>query len=469
MTLTARLTTAMVALVLVTAGALSVLSTFMAGVIAVLGAILLAAMLARSLALPIEQMSAAVQAFGRDEWMAVPVDAGGEVGVLARSFERMAKEVREKTRALRQEVDTRERAVAALRDSLSRQEAVFASPLVGILTLNESGSIESLNPEAERIFGSAGETLVRRDISRLIDLRSGDGIGTGARLRQLVTQDGEPRELVGRCGDGTTFPIDCVLGEMAVGGRRMFVMFVRNISKRKRNERLKDDFVATVSHELRTPLTSIAGSLGLLIGGASGKLPASAARLLSIAYTNSQRLVRLINDILDIEKIESGKVAFDLQPVDLRPLIEQAIEANRGFADGYGARIVLDPAAADRDGARRCRPHDASRDKSAFQRGQIFADGRSGRDFDRVARRYGAGFGARSRSRNPRRVQDAHLRQVRAGGRLRRAPERRHRPGAQYCQADHHATWRQDRLRGGARRGHHLLFRTAADRSGSAP
>ncbi len=345
MTLTARLTTAMVALVLVTAGALSVLSTFMAGVIAVLGAILLAAMLARSLALPIEQMSAAVEAFGRDEWMAVPVDAGGEVGVLARSFERMAKEVREKTRALRQEVDTRERAVAALRDSLSRQEAVFASPLVGILTLNESGSIESLNPEAERIFGSAGETLVRRDICRLIDLRSGDGIGTGARLRQLVTQDGEPRELVGHSGDGTTFPIDCVLGEMAVGGRRMFVMFVRNISKRKRNERLKDDFVATVSHELRTPLTSIAGSLGLLIGGASGKLPASAARLLSIAYTNSQRLVRLINDILDIEKIESGKVAFDLQPVDLRPLIEQAIEANRGFADGYGARIVLDPAA----------------------------------------------------------------------------------------------------------------------------
>jgi PAS domain S-box-containing protein len=345
MTLTARLTTAMVALVLVTAGALSVLSTFIAGVVAVLGAILLAAMLARSLALPIEQMSAAVEAFGRDEWMAVPVDAGGEVGVLARSFERMAKEVREKTRALRQEVDTRECAVAALRDSLSRQEAIFASPLVGILTLNESGSIESLNPEAERIFGRAGETLVRRDICRLIDLPSGDGFGNGARLRQLVTQDGEPRELVGRSGDGTTFPIDCVLGEMAVGGRRMFVMFVRNISKRKRNERLKDDFVATVSHELRTPLTSIAGSLGLLIGGASGKLPASAARLLSIAYTNSQRLVRLINDILDIEKIESGKVTFYLQPVELRPLIEQAIEANRGFADGYGARIVLDPAA----------------------------------------------------------------------------------------------------------------------------
>lgn len=97
---------------------------------------------------------------------------------------------------------------------------------------------------------------------------------------------------------------------------------------------------------MRTPLTSIAGSLGLLIGGASGKLPPAADRLLAIAYSNSQRLVRLINDILDIEKIESGQATFDLKPVALRPLIEQAVEANRGYADSFGARIRFDPDAA---------------------------------------------------------------------------------------------------------------------------
>ncbi len=104
---------------------------------------------------------------------------------------------------------------------------------------------------------------------------------------------------------------------------------------------MKDEFVATVSHELRTPMTSIAGSLGLLVGGAGGALPDPAKRLLTIAHSNSQRLVRLINDILDIEKMESGKSVFALQPVELRALVEQAIEANRGFAEGYGVSVNL--------------------------------------------------------------------------------------------------------------------------------
>ena len=105
-----------------------------------------------------------------------------------------------------------------------------------------------------------------------------------------------------------------------------------DISQRKQMERLKDEFVATVSHELRTPLTSISGSLGLLVGQWSGSLPESATRLVSIAHKNIQRLVRLINDILDIEKIESGRVVFNFTRVGLRQVAEQAIEDNRGFA-----------------------------------------------------------------------------------------------------------------------------------------
>ena len=123
---------------------------------------------------------------------------------------------------------------------------------------------------------------------------------------------------------------------------------IRNITDRKKESarlvRLKDEFVSTVSHELRTPLTSIMGSLGLLIGSAAGKLPDAAVRLLTIAHTNSQRLVRLIDDILDVEKIESGKVVFDLKRVEVRSLVKQVIEANRGFAEGYDVRVRLDPA-----------------------------------------------------------------------------------------------------------------------------
>jgi len=236
----------------------------------------------------------------------------------------------------------RRRAPSALRELLARQEAIFTSPLIGIFTLNPSGSIESLNPAAEHLFGWPAATAMRRSIAALIEI-GGEEIGVGARLRQLVTHDDELRELVGRRRDGSTFPIDFALAEMPLGKRRMFVVFVRDISKRKNNEHRKDEFVATVSHELRTPLTSIAGSLGLLVGGAAGSHSPAAARLLQIAYSNSQRLVRLINDILDIEKIESGKAAFDMRPIDLGALVEQSIEANRGFADSFAVQMRLDP------------------------------------------------------------------------------------------------------------------------------
>jgi signal transduction histidine kinase len=121
---------------------------------------------------------------------------------------------------------------------------------------------------------------------------------------------------------------------------------IRYATERKRLERLKDEFVSSVSHELRTPLTSIYGSLGLLIGKAAGSLPDAAARLLAIAYTNSQRLVLLVNDILDIEKMESGQVAFNFRQVDVRSLVKQAIVANRGIAEGCGVRIRLEDACA---------------------------------------------------------------------------------------------------------------------------
>jgi signal transduction histidine kinase len=124
------------------------------------------------------------------------------------------------------------------------------------------------------------------------------------------------------------------------------LVVIADISERKRVERLKDNFVATVSHELRTPLTSISGSLGLLVGTAADKFPDSIFRLITIAHTNCQRLVRLVNDILDIEKIESGEISFNLRRVEVRALVEQVIEANHGFAQGHGVRIRLDAASA---------------------------------------------------------------------------------------------------------------------------
>lgn len=117
---------------------------------------------------------------------------------------------------------------------------------------------------------------------------------------------------------------------------------VRDITERRRVESMKDAFVSTVSHELRTPLTSIAGSLGLLAGGAAGALPDKAARLISIAHSNSQRLVRLINDILDVEKLESGKVVLNMKALDLESLAERSIDGVRGYAEQLGVALAVE-------------------------------------------------------------------------------------------------------------------------------
>ncbi len=102
--------------------------------------------------------------------------------------------------------------------------------------------------------------------------------------------------------------------------------------ERKEIERLKNEFISTVSHELRTPLTSIKGSLGLIKASVVGELPERLSGMVDIAYNNSDRLVRLINDILDIERMEAGKMDFRVEPLNIVPLVQQAMAANTGLA-----------------------------------------------------------------------------------------------------------------------------------------
>jgi PAS domain S-box-containing protein len=125
-------------------------------------------------------------------------------------------------------------------------------------------------------------------------------------------------------------------GEIVAG-----MVMLQDITERKVVEKLKNEFVSTVSHELRTPLTSIRGSLGLVLGGVAGNIPEQVNAMIEIAYKNSERLVRLINDILDIEKIESGKMVFEMLPLALGPVIEQALETNQSYASQLGVNLQL--------------------------------------------------------------------------------------------------------------------------------
>jgi signal transduction histidine kinase/DNA-binding response OmpR family regulator len=118
----------------------------------------------------------------------------------------------------------------------------------------------------------------------------------------------------------------------------------KDIEELKKANRMKDEFVSTVSHELRTPLTSIHGSLGLVIGGAVGDISASVREMLNIALKNSQRLINLVNDILDVEKIESGRMEFKMEMINLSSIIRQAIESNYAFARQFDVKFRFEDA-----------------------------------------------------------------------------------------------------------------------------
>jgi PAS domain S-box-containing protein len=213
-----------------------------------------------------------------------------------------------------------------------------------IVVVEPLGKIALANDEAERMFGFAHDELIGQTVDLLVptSLRA-----QHARHRSQFAAHPAirlARKLSGRRKDGTEFPAEVGLNQIPTNEGFLVLAVIVDISARLRIESLKHEFIATVSHELRTPLTSIAGALGLLVNDAGGTLPARAMRLLTIARTNSQRLVRLVNSILDMEKIESGKVVFVLKRVEVRSLAAQAIEANRGFADGYGVRMRLDAA-----------------------------------------------------------------------------------------------------------------------------
>ncbi len=106
----------------------------------------------------------------------------------------------------------------------------------------------------------------------------------------------------------------------------------RDVTERIKLDRIKNEFVSTVSHELRTPLTSLRGSLGLVLGGVVGELPDKVRDLLQIANNNAERLQRLINDILDIQRIESGQIEYHFETLSITQLVKQSIEENAGFA-----------------------------------------------------------------------------------------------------------------------------------------
>ncbi len=227
-----------------------------------------------------------------------------------------------------------------------QQQILLDSVTDGICGVDRDGLISFVNPAAARLLGAEAATLSGKPVHELLHgaapahRQCGEECPLRRPHRRQKTAAGE--DTIFRA-DGSSFPADFALTPIADQGRFSgSVLSFRDISQRYALDRLKDEFISTVSHELRTPLTSIRGALGLLSSGTLGEVNDKASNLLRIALTNSDRLVRLINDILDLERIQSGKEPFTFRPVQLAQIMRQAIDGMTPVAEAAGVQLIHD-------------------------------------------------------------------------------------------------------------------------------
>jgi len=227
-----------------------------------------------------------------------------------------------------------------------------------VVIVERSGHIRLVNAQTEALFGYARDELVGQPIEALLPRRFRDRhpehvaqYFAGAHARMM----GERRELFAIRKDGSELPVEIGLSPLELGGVDMVSATIRDVTERRRLEdktreasRLKSEFLANMSHELRTPLNAIIGFSELMYRGKAGPLSEEQHEYLGDVLTSARHLLRLINDILDLAKVESGKLELRPEPVDLGALIAEVRDILRGLAGSkqLALAVEVDPAAA---------------------------------------------------------------------------------------------------------------------------
>jgi len=215
---------------------------------------------------------------------------------------------------------------------------------ISVFELDPGAMILDMNPAAENLFGYAAPELVGRSWIAMV-------LGPDERSRAQTwwpgfVAAGKPVTLIAeQClrRDGLELACEWTLTPLSdeEGRVNSIVLQGRDITQQRAAERMRGEFTSTLSHELRTPLTSILGSLQLLRSGALGDMDRDQGELVEVAERNGQRLLDLINEVLDIEKIESGRLTLMPEPMPIDSLLNESVRLNQGYADRFRANLAL--------------------------------------------------------------------------------------------------------------------------------
>lgn len=228
-----------------------------------------------------------------------------------------------------------------LRAGAQSTQTILDNAADGIVVLRPQGLVDTFNKAAETIFGWPADEVLGTSVSRFI-VDASDGSAEVKWLHAQSSAQRSDKEMLGVRKNGEQFPIEVSLSEVTRDQQPLYIAMVRDITERKRIEKMKSEFIAIVSHELRTPLTAISGALKILNSGALGTVPETLSKLVDIAYANSNRLILLVNDLLDMEKLVAGKMAFTLVYQPLIPIVQKCIEDHSVYASEHSVSLVLD-------------------------------------------------------------------------------------------------------------------------------
>jgi two-component system, LuxR family, sensor kinase FixL len=221
--------------------------------------------------------------------------------------------------------------------------AIFETALDGIFTLSTEGQIESANAAMLKMFGREEDELIGKNITSVMpEFFSEKEVPLhSSTLKHDEKKIISPlRETTGHHKDGRSIPVELTVNKLDLADHQILSGIVRDITERKQAQQRLKDFYSTVSHELRTPLTSIRTALGLIEQGVVGPLTSETGPVLQIAQSEADRLIRMINDLLDIRKIEEGKFSLRLGNAYAKPLIETAIAAVSNLAKESKVELV---------------------------------------------------------------------------------------------------------------------------------